>query len=147
MKRPIVGRLIDEAPRFDAAWRREVARQIYLPLAVGSIVLLVALVVLLGARGGEASLWADLAIIYLSAAAGVVGVILLALLAALVYGVSWLVGRIPEPARRVRAAAGRVRLEARRGADALAQPAIRGRAVFEALRSIRGAVGRALRRW
>jgi hypothetical protein len=146
MKRPIVGRLIEEAPRFGLTWRRQVARQIYLPLVAGVVILGAAAVGLVLGGRGETSLWADLALIYLLATAGIVGLILLAVVASLAYGVGWLVGRIPEPARRAREVAGRVRLAARRAADSAAAPAIQARALAAGAKSIRGALRNALER-
>jgi hypothetical protein len=147
MKRPIVGRLIDEAPRFEMAWRRQVARQIYFPLAAGVVILgAVAVALALGGGGGDASLWADLALIYLAAAAGIVGLFALVVVAGLAYGVGWLVGRIPEPARRAREVAGRLRLGARRAADAIASAAIEVRALAAGAKSVRGALRNAIGR-
>ncbi len=146
MKEAIVGRLIDEAPRFEAAWRRQVRRQIYLPLALGFVILVALLIGLLGGGEGKARLGADLALLYLSAAAGVVGLILLVMVAGLAYAMAQLIAHIPGPARRARHVATRVRQEARRGADALAAPAVQASAFWASLRAIPGAVRSGLRR-
>jgi hypothetical protein len=146
MKQTIVGRLIDEAPRFEMAWRRQVARQIYLPLAVGVVVLGAAAVALVLGGRGDASLWADLALIYLAAAAGIIGLVALAVLVGLAYGVGWLLGRIPEPAKQAREVVGRVRLGARRAADAVASPAIQVRALAAGAKSVLGALRNAIGR-
>lgn len=146
MKSAILGRVIEEEPRFEARWQRQVRRQIYLPLAVGSVLVAAVIVALLWGGEGSARLWADLALIYLCAAAGVVGLLLLVVVGGLAYGIGWLTGRIPEPARRARRIAAKVRAEARRGANALAAPAVRAGALWASLRAIPGAMRSGARR-
>jgi hypothetical protein len=104
------------------------------------------LVVVLWGGAGKARLWADVSLIYLTAAAGVVGLLFLVIVAGLAYGVAWLTGHIPGPSRRARDLATRIRTASRRGANGLAVPAIRAAALWASLRAIPGALRRGFRR-
>jgi hypothetical protein len=139
MKGAVVGRIVEEGPRFEAGWRRQVRFQIYLPLAAGVILLGVSLVAVLWGGEEKARLWADLAVIYLGTAAGIMGLLLLVLFAGLAFGVGWLIAHIPEPARRARELASRVKTGARRATDAIAAPVMSARALGATLRAIAGA--------
>ena len=77
--------------------RREVFWQITVPLTVGAIAILAACVlpVVVIARGGEVRNWADISLIWLILPTMVFALIPLALLAAITYGLTRLIGVVP----------------------------------------------------
>lgn len=107
------------------SFRRQVARQIYLPLA-GALLVLVGLAVgfSLGEMG-TASLWADISLMMLIIPAVILGIITFVLAGALVYGVSWLIGAIPSPAFQAQQIVSMIADKARSAADGISEPIIR----------------------
>jgi hypothetical protein len=110
-----------------------VRRQIYLPLAVGLILLFAALAGLAVGEIGDASTWADIALAYLLVLMIVAALVFLAAVALLAYGVTWLIGNLPGPAWRVQQAVGRVRVGVRRGADLGVRPLVLARSMWAAV--------------
>jgi len=83
------------------AFNRQAALQIYLPLLIFILVFAGAAVALGLSGTGNFSLWADISIMLLAIPMLILGLMLLALSGALVYGVSWLVKAVPGPALQV----------------------------------------------
>jgi hypothetical protein len=127
------------------AIRREQGRQILLPLIAGAVVVAVAAGLVLAGGPGDMSLGADLAMIYLAGAAGIVGMLLLVVVAGLAFGVGWVIPRIPMPAARVRRVFRRVAAGARRASDAVVVPVVRTGAAWAAVRSVRRALSAGFR--
>ncbi len=130
---------IDEASRAGAI-RREQRRQVLFPLVAGSLLVAAAAAVVLAGGQGGMSLGADLAVIYLAGAAGIVGLLVLVVVGALAFGVGWVIPRIPGPAGRVRRVVRRVAAGARRVSDIAAAPVFGAGATWAAVRSVRRAL-------
>ena len=139
----IAGR-IEEAPRLGAI-RRQQWRQIFLPFLVGFVFIAAIAGALVTGGPGTGSLWADLALMYLAGAAGVIGLLFLAVVGLLAYGIGWLIPKIPGPAGRVRRAARRVAAGAKRGSEVAVAPVLKARSAWAGVRSIRRAVRSARR--
>ena len=117
----------------DKAFRKIVWLQIYLPL-IFIIFLVAGLVVVLWEGGvGSTSGWADAALVILMIPALLVGILILAIVAGLCYGVMYVVGWIPGPAKRVQEIATRVGYESRRFANMAVRPLMVPRAAKTAV--------------
>lgn len=133
MDQGVEGVPAERNPATQSAFRRQVRRQIYLPLAVGLILLFAALAGLAVGEIGDASTWADIALAYLLVLMIVAALVFLAAVALLAYGVTWLIGNLPGPAWRVQQAVGRVRVGVRRGADLGVRPLVLARSMWAAV--------------
>jgi FtsH-binding integral membrane protein len=122
--------------------QREVLLQVTLPLAIGLTALLV-LAVLASISGPEsASLFADVSLIWLIIPVMVVSLIFLVLLAALAYGVIWLVGALPGFAYQVQGFFTLVATKSKQVGDVIVEPILRVQSLAASLRML----GRSLRR-
>jgi len=122
----------------DKVFRKSVWLQIYIPL-IFIILLVVGLVAILWIEGvGTYSGWADAALIFLLIPALLVGIIFFGVLAALCYGVFYLIGWIPGPSKEGQEMMRRVAFETRRVADLISRP-------FLAPRAAKSALGKAFR--
>jgi cell division protein FtsW (lipid II flippase) len=121
-----------------ATFRRQVRLQVYLPLGLG--ILAVAGVGLgLWLTGvGQASVWADIGLVYLIVTGMVLLLVFLAVVIALTLGVSWLILRLPEPAQRLQEIVARIARLVRRVADRSTQPFIGVQAGWISLRALPG---------
>ena len=96
--------LPERNPQTHAAHRRDVLRQITLPLVIGSLLLVAGMaLVIIAAAGanGEVRRWADLSLIWLILPALIFSLLILGLLFGLTYLVSKLLGILPGYARLV----------------------------------------------
>jgi hypothetical protein len=96
--------LPERNPKTHAAHRRDVLRQITLPLVIGSLLLVAVMaLVIIAAAGanGEVRRWADLSLIWLILPALIFSLLILGLLFGLTYLVSKLLGILPGYARLV----------------------------------------------
>lgn len=129
----------DQAPT--AAFRRTVWLQVYLPLAIG-VVLVVALVTVGLAAGGwggaTTSGMADAALVALLLPAMLVGGIALAAIILLAVGVAWLVGWLPERSRIVQLIAARVSRQSDRISGRAAQAIVVPKSVWGAIGALWG---------
>jgi hypothetical protein len=132
-------------PSRAGAIRREQRRQILLPLICGTVVVAVAAGVVLSGGQGSMSLGADLAVIYLAGAAGIVGLLVLVVVGALAFGVGWVIPRIPMPAGRVGRVVRRVAAGASRASEIAVAPVVGVGAAWAAVRSVRRALRAGLR--
>lgn len=120
--------------------RREVSRQVFLPLIIGVVLLCVAsgFVAYVGLAGtGDVSRWADISLIWLILPAMIATLVFLALLVGLVAAVTWMLGKLPPLARQVQDFMARVNFAVHRGADAAASPFMRVRGMSAAWRRLR----------
>ncbi len=124
-------------PVTQAAFRRQAWLEIYLPL--GFALLIVGVVVVLLARSGvgDASSWADAALVVLILPLLILGLLVLVGLAFLAYGLFQLGGLIPGPARQVQEVFYRAQFDSRRATDLLVSPVIAVRGAVAALRAAR----------
>jgi hypothetical protein len=121
-------------PKPDKAFQKTVWLQIYLPL-IFIILLLAALVSILWIGDvGSYSGWADSALVILMIPALLVGILVLGVIAGLCYGVMYVIGWLPGPARRGQEILERVSVETRRFADLAARPFMAPRAVVSTIR-------------
>lgn len=86
--------------RTAAQMRRDVIWQIGLPLGLATLAVLVIAVLLIAPVGAPArSVWADISLILLIIPAGLAGLVVLALVAALAYGMYYLLRELPPYAK------------------------------------------------
>ncbi len=96
---PASARLRNQRTR--ALIRRDVAWQIALPLGVAALIVLVLAVLLILPVGAPVrSVWADISLIFLIIPTGLMGLVVLALVAALVYGLVIVLRELPYYAKR-----------------------------------------------
>jgi len=122
------------------AHRREVFRQITLPLALGVLIILLAAVAVALAAGrgmGDVSGWADVSLIWLIVPGMLFVFILLVLTAGLAYAVTRLLGVVPPFARQVQDFFVLVQYRIQKIADAAVEPALRAGALAASLRALR----------
>ncbi len=120
-------------PITQAAYRRQVRLQVYLPLGLGLI--LVGVVAYLVGRSGlaAASTWADASLALLLLPFLPMGLLLAAVLAAGVYGLGRLIQWLPGPARQGHALGVRVASQVRRVSDGVVRPLLLLRAASAGL--------------
>ena len=109
-------------PVTQAAFRRQVRREVYLPIAltVLAIALLVALVIVMGYVTGSA--WADMALVLLAVPVALVLVVLTGVLAGATYLMLLLIREVPTVTSTLQDGADRLEGAVRRGSDAAVQP-------------------------
>lgn len=118
-------------------FRRSVWLEIYLPLVAGSLVLAgVAAGIVLAARGGTISAWADVSLILLILPGLVLGAILAAIAGGLAYGVGWLIGKAPPYFNIAQDFVERLAKGVRRGSDVAVAPVLGANATLAALKSL-----------
>jgi len=121
-------------PKPDKAFQKTVWLQIYLPL-IFIILLLAGLVSILWIGDvGSYSGWADSALVILMIPALLIGIVVLVIIAGVCYGVMYVIGWLPAPARRGQEILERVSKETRRFADLAARPFMAPRAIFSAVK-------------
>jgi len=128
-------------PKTLARHRKQVVRQIYLPFGLGVLLVAAAATGAGWAGLGTAGLWADIALVWLTALMMAAGIVALAVLAVAVAASLWLLRWIPPQAARVQAFVERIPVGVRRGADALVRPVIVLRSVSRALARLWGRRG------
>jgi len=119
----------DKKNPLDVSYRKVVVLQIYFHF----LLVLILVGVLVGSiwvtGSGSASVWADLSLVMLIIPAFVIGLILLIVLAAFVYGIWYLIGIIPEPMRQLQDIVKRVAASTERFTNLAAKPVIIPRAL------------------
>jgi heme/copper-type cytochrome/quinol oxidase subunit 2 len=117
--------LPERNPLTHEAHSHQVLWQITIPIVLGSLVVL-ALAVLAGISGpAEASLWADISLIFLIIPAMLISVVFLFLFAALIYGLY---------ARQAQDIVYKVEQRVKSGSDLVAEPVIRTQAFLARIR-------------
>lgn len=120
------------SPIGDETYRRQMRREVYLPLG-GGLILVAALVAFLWQGGvGTASGWADIALVFVLFPVMILGLILLLFLAGLTYSIGALVGWIPGLTRRAQGIVGRVEGVVRKASRLAVRPIMAPRAVWRA---------------
>jgi Domain of unknown function (DUF4153) len=128
-------------PVTQQAHRKQVLWQITVPLVIAAIVVLVLAVLVASGSSQGASLWADIALIWLLIPVMVVLLILLVLLAGLVYAVIWLVRTIPVYAMQVQNFMIMIASRVERLGNMIVEPIMRANAFLASIQ----ALGRSLR--
>ncbi len=110
--------------------------QVYLPLGLFTLVL-AALVTWLWVGGvGDASTWADVALVIVLIPALLMGLVVLAVVLALAVLLGKLIGMIPEPAHRAQSIIRRAERGISRGIDTALRPLLMLSALWTALKAI-----------
>jgi FtsH-binding integral membrane protein len=117
-----------------AGYRRQMIRMVYIPLALGTLALLGFGLWAWKAPLGDASVWADIALVTLAVPLFFVGLVQLALVVGLAIGLQKAIQALPAPLRQVDQTLWRVRRAVRRGSDLAAKPLIIPAAAGGALR-------------
>jgi hypothetical protein len=120
----------------DDLFRKNVWLQIYLPILLGVIALVVLVASIWASQQGRASVWADVSLVMLIIPTFIIGLILLAILGALAYGIAYLIGVLPDPFRRLQEIMNRVSASFEKGSNIAAKPFIFPGAVGAAIRAI-----------
>jgi hypothetical protein len=128
-------------PVTQAAFRRQVRLEVYLPIAlmVLAIIALVAVVVVIGY--GTGSTWADMALVLLAVPVALLLVLLTGVLAGAIYLMLLLIREVPTLTSTLQDGADQLEGAVRRGSDLAVQPVLAPAGAAAALAE----VGRALR--
>lgn len=127
----------EQHPEIRRSYRKQLWFEILIPVAI-ALAAVAGLAIALARSGlGTASAWADAALALMMLPFLLLGLLPLALVIALAYGIGWLTGKVPPPLRKLRVAVFRASISAQRAADLAVEPIIRGRAA-------RAAAGQAL---
>lgn len=102
--------------------RRQVWRQIYIPLGIGVFLLALMVVVLIWAGAGTTSVWSDISMVLVLIPVFIFGLFLLVILVGLTYFVVRLIDLIPDPIQRLYLNVERVRQGTWQGTDAMVRP-------------------------
>jgi hypothetical protein len=117
---------------------REVLWQITIPLVIGVVIVLaLAVLSVVMLDEAEASLWADISLIFLLIPLMLVSLLLMALLSGVIYMLLRLLKVIPPYARKVQDFAYRIEQRARSGANAAAEPILRVNSVVAGYQALR----------
>lgn len=130
-------RLPERNPETQKAHSRQVLWQITLPIAIGVIVALVFAVLATMAGPAEASLWADISLIFILIPLMVVSLMFIALFAAMGYGVYRLLQILPGYARRGQDLALKLEQRVRTGSDLAVEPILRVHSWRASIRALR----------
>jgi hypothetical protein len=104
--------------------RRQIWLQIYLPLGIGVLILTGLVIWVLVAGFGKVSAWADIGLVLILIPAFVVGLLILAALIGMTYGLFRLLDILPDPIYKVHSSVERVGEVMSRGADLVAWPMV-----------------------
>jgi hypothetical protein len=104
--------------------RRRIWTQIYLPLIIGILVIVVSAVTVVLTGAGDASVWADVSIVFMSLPIFVLSLIFLAASVAVVYALFRLKAVLPIPLRRLRQYIDRGGVSIEKIADRSVQPVL-----------------------
>lgn len=133
-------------PVTQRSFRRQVGWQVYLPLGLGVLALIVLAVALASAGVGDASLWADLSLVLMALPACLLGVILFAALVAAGLGVARLTVLLPPYSFQAQRAMSRLRAAMLRAADVSVSPIVAARSAGASAQAGLQMVGRLFRR-
>ncbi len=133
-------------PATQQSFRRQVRWQVYLPLALGLLALIVLVALLARGGVGDPSLWADLTLVLMALPACLLGVILLAALAAAGVGVARLTVLLPPYSFRAQRAMSQLRGGMLRAADVSVIPIVATRSAGASARAGMQVLGRLFRR-
>lgn len=120
--------------------RRQIWRQIYLPLGIGVFVLAVMVVGFSWAGVGTTSVWSDISLVLILIPAFILGLMFLIILVGLTYVIIRLIDLIPDPIHRLHSNIERIREGTRKGADVMVRPILIMGAVKAALETVRNLI-------
>lgn len=118
----------EQHPEIRRGYRFQLWFEILIPIALGFTAVAALALALFRSGLGTASAWADAALALMMLPFLLLGLLPLALVIALAYGIGWLTGKVPAPLRKLRVAVFRASISAERAADLAVEPIIRGRA-------------------
>jgi hypothetical protein len=120
-------------PKPDQAFRKTVWLQIYLPFIFILLLLAAAVAAVWVGGAGTYSGWADTALVILLIPALLIGVFVFVILAGFCYGVMYISGKIPGPAKRAQEITARMATESRRFANLAVRPLLAPKAAKTAV--------------
>jgi hypothetical protein len=129
--------LPERNPVTQNAHRREVLRQITIPLVIGILVTLAFAVLASLAPASQASLWADISLIWLIIPMLLLAFILTLLVGGIAYGIIWLVQKLPVFALRVQDLFATIGALVRKISDAIVEPILRAQSFSASSRAFR----------
>jgi hypothetical protein len=102
--------------------RRHVRLQVYLPLALGVIILLGLGIWVILAGFGTTSVWADVGLVLIIIPTFVIGILIFVVLIGVTYGLFRLIGILPDPIDKVYLTVEQIKEGATQGADLAVKP-------------------------
>lgn len=123
-------------PTTHKAHRKEVFWQITLPFVIGTILLLALAIAASWGAIGEVRAWGDVGIIWVILLMFIPGLLLLIVLAALVYGLTVILHRLPEFALQAQNMLQMISWRVKQGADKSVEPILRIESARASLKSI-----------
>jgi hypothetical protein len=125
-----------------AAFRRQVRLQIYLPLLLGLLGLAAMVAAIWRSQYGDTSIWADISLSLLLLVGFALGILLLVVLASAAVGAWYLIRELPRPFRQAQIAIARAEHSTEQIADRAMLPLIVPKAAWHAmLRTLRYLMG------
>jgi len=125
-------------PNTEKTHRREVLLQITLPILVGVLIVIALATLVSSGSTNELGRWSQVTVIWLVLPVLLLSLLVLVLLAALIYGVSLLLGVIPRYACLTQYWFERVEGRVRKGADLAAEPVIKWQSARASMRRLFG---------
>ena len=116
-----------------AAFRRQVRREVYLPIALAVLAILLLVTVVIFVQYGTSSAWADMALVLLAVPVAILLVVLTAVLGGAIYLMLLLIREVPTVTSTLQDGADRLEGAVRRGSDAAVQPILAPAGVAAAL--------------
>ena len=107
--------------------------QVYLPLLIGTLLLIGLAIGFWLLEVGSASVWADVGLMLIAVPAFILGLVLCALLLALIYGAFMIYAKIPEPVQKAQDAMAKVAAGSKRVARVIARPLMMPKAAVAAM--------------
>jgi hypothetical protein len=124
-------------PLTRATHRHQVLLQVFTPLAIGSIVILI---LALGAAIGsflDVSRWADISLVWLIMIYMAFALVFLVVLVAIIFGITWLLRNLPYFARQAQDLFVMVRVQVGRVSDIAVEPVLRIQSFTASLKGFR----------
>jgi hypothetical protein len=115
------------------AWKRQIRLQVYFPLGLGLLLLGLLIGLIWFSQTGDSSVWADMSLVLLFAAAIILGLVGLTIIVIAVIGVIYLIRMTPLPFDRTREAAYDAQSAVSEASEVATRPVIVPRAATYAL--------------
>lgn len=117
----------------EISWKHQVRWQVYLPLTIGLLLLILLVGLIIATETGDTSVWADHAVVILFSLALLFGILGLAVIATAVVGVVYLIRVSPPPFDRTREAAFDANVAVSHASEAAVKPIIAPKAATYAV--------------
>lgn len=133
-------------PVTQAAYRKQMRTEVYLPFGLVLILLILVVIILISTEVGDTSVWADIALVLISIPMLILGLLVLAIFAALTFGVNRLIDYLPSITVQGQDLTLRLKRVVLKYSDSIAEPVITLDSIGDAIRTALSAIGSIFRR-